>query len=119
MSAAGLRALGAAIARLELRQVELLAAVERIEARLAPAPEVDDLVAALAEFFGSASFTAGAILIACEDDPRGRLAAAVGAVVDFNQPPHNRSVQLGRLLARLPGLQRVGGRRGAALWRVA
>lgn len=74
------------------------------------------LTAALQDFFGAGPFTAGGILLACDESPG--LADAVADVIDMNATPHGRTVQLGRLLRRLPGLVEVGGRRGAVMYRV-
>lgn len=131
--AAALRAIGASQARIELGQSEQAAAVDRLTAELerlreavdertrAPGEVVDcrELLAALRAFFGAGKFTAGTILIEVDDDPHGRLADAVAAVVDFRRTPHGRKVELGNLLKSMRGLQPAGDRRGALMYRVA
>lgn len=79
------------------------------------APAEAELVAEIEEFFGPAPFTASGVLLAADESPG--LAEVLGKLVDLNAPDHARVVAVGRLLARLPGLQADGCRRGAKLYR--
>jgi hypothetical protein len=113
----GLRALAASLARIEMRLDAIEDQLSRARAISHAGVRIDhaDLLEALQSYFGGASFTAGTVLMAGED--RGELQDVLAGLIDYQQTPHGRAVQLGRLLARMPGLQRVGGRRGARLWR--
>jgi hypothetical protein len=133
MSEAALRSIAAALARLELEQAEqastlarLTAAVELLresvdERNRAPDEPVDrpELLAALRGAFADGTFTAGAVLIAVDDDPHGRLADAVAAVVDFRLTPQGRVVRLAYVLKGMRGLRQAGMLRGAGMYCVA
>ena len=73
-----------------------------------------DLRQALDLFFGSAPFTAAGVIEAADTD--GTLFDAVHPLVDLDGD--RPAVHLGRILARLPGLERVGDLRGAGLFRL-
>ena len=113
--------LAAGLLRIEQRLERIETAIA--ERNFAPSESDDhatveqELTSALRDYFGGGPFTSSTVLMAGEE--RGTLQEILAGVVDYNQTPHARAVQLGRLLARLPGLQRVGGRRGAVLWRVS
>jgi hypothetical protein len=100
--------------------------LDRIEARLTASQPWDaedrpsagtkhaDLLDALETYFASAPFTAGGVIEAANDD--GALFDAVHRLVDLDGD--RPAVHLGRILARLPALERVGDRRGCGLFRV-
>lgn len=98
------------------KAARIAVAVERLAEREAPVEPAPALLAALREFFGSGPFSAAGVSMAADEFPP--LAEAVAGVVDMNLPPQARVVSLGRTLARLPGLQPAGDRRGARLYRV-
>lgn len=70
------------------------------------------LVAALAECFGPAPFTAGGVLMAAEE-PGSEIGAALAAAGNPTSP-----IALGRLLATLPELEPAGDRRGSRMFRL-
>jgi hypothetical protein len=105
----GLRALAAAMARIELQQAELLEAVKALQARQAPPTKADDLVEALADYFGRREFSARMVLMAA-DDPGSAIAAGLaGLRVNMDAPS---SIAIGRALAALPGVQTLDTGRG-------
>ena len=112
--------LAAGLLRIEQRLDRIEAEIGRLNFEGAESDDhatvEQELTRALRDYFGGGPFTSSTVLMAAEE--RGTLQEILAGVVDYNQTPHARAVQLGRLLARLPGLQRVGGRRGAVLWRV-
>jgi hypothetical protein len=71
----------------------------------------DELRCAIADYFGvDAVFTAGGVIAAAPESPR--LAAAVAAVVDTSQGPAEAAISLAAVLRRMPGIERLGLRRG-------
>jgi len=95
---------------------ELLAEVRglRADLRRQRGDRTGDLEHALDQFFGSAPFTAAGVIEAANTD--GDLFDAVNPLVDLDGD--RPAVHLGRILAGLPGLERVGDRRGAGLFRL-
>jgi hypothetical protein len=94
----------------------LMAEVRGIHATLRgrQASDVEvDLVAALAECFGPAPFTAAGVLMAAEE-PGSQLGAALAELVDNTAS----TIVIGRLLARLPDLEPAGDRRGSRMFRL-
>jgi hypothetical protein len=94
-----------------------LAELKAIHATLRRRPLADDhadLIAALAEEFGPAPFTAAGVLMAAEE-PGSEIAHALARLIDMEHPS---AITLGRLLARLPELEAAGDRRGCRLFRV-
>jgi len=108
------RATACALARIEMR-------LQAIEEHLsASRGELSDqyapLLTAIGEIFGTAVFTASGLLTVAREHPHGDLSLALEQVVDLNSPAPQ--IALGRLLARMPGVHAVGGRRGAILFRL-
>ena len=86
----------------------------RADLRQQHGDRADDLVAALEQFFGPAPFTASGVIEAANTD--GNLFDAVQPLVDLDGVCP--AVHLGRILARLPGVERAGDKRGVLLFRL-
>jgi hypothetical protein len=100
---------------------ELVAEIKGLRADLRKrdaVPDAAELVAALWEHFGKGPFTAGGLLMLADGEPHGAVACALAGHVDLYAPTRARATQLGVLLRRLPQLQCVGRRAGAALYGV-
>ena len=98
---------------------QLLAEVRGLRADLRQAPAgIDhaDLLRELRADFGVAPFTARGLLQLVEDYPDGDLGAVLRRVVNLDDA--TAAVQLGRLLAAMPGLERAGNKRGVRLYRL-
>lgn len=118
MSGDVFRVIAAALARIELRLARIEAEFSRRRENCYGAVTTGhaDLLDALAGYFGGGTLTAGTVLRAAENNRS--LQDVLAGLIDYNATPHSRAVQLGRLLRRLPGLIKVGGRRGAVMYRV-
>jgi hypothetical protein len=111
MTDAGLLELVLAEVRALRRVVDALAA-----RRL---PDHAGLVAAIGEEFPPGSrFTVSGLLTLAAEDPGGALATALGHAIDLDALPRSRATALGRLLARLPGVEIIGEARGVAVYRL-
>ena len=96
----------------ELRGIR--AAVERQPATF---DRTTELLAAVADYFGTgAPFTAQGLLTIADEDPRSLIASALARVIDLGAP--GRAVSLGKLLASIDELERTR-RGGVLLYRLA
>jgi hypothetical protein len=76
------------------------------------------LIAALRAEFTDCRFSAKGLIDEAADCPGGAIANALAPLVDMNGAPHGWAVAVGRILARLPELERVAEHRGVAVYRL-